>query len=223
QLRHEQRTRDVIEILEQARHRQRLEARIDADKKLGRSGGGFDGSQPQDFRLTLRAAELARWVDIEADADVCGLLQLGLVDLDEFVLDIIDGLRGKFHHEFLRAGRACYEHAARSECRESQTLARRTTDFSDTHMIVPPMCVWIVAARSSISTEPLLRRLRTWCGVRAVPSAASHDEIMLGTECSQHCPRNQALGYGVSRRTEFASPCGTVEGHLRQMRPLCGV
>ena len=92
----------VIVVVEQPGQRQSAEARIGAGEELARSDRGLDGAEPQPFSLALLAAELARGKDADLHAAVGGLLQLGLVDLDEFVLHVVDGLGREFHRDLLR-------------------------------------------------------------------------------------------------------------------------
>ena len=95
----------VIAALVEAGQRRHLEALIGADEQLGRPDGRLDGAEPQPLGLARRAAELARRIDLDLDAVVGRLLQLGLVDLDVFMLHVVEGLGRELHGEFLRPRR----------------------------------------------------------------------------------------------------------------------
>src|SRR5262249_19830964 len=124
--------------------------------------GRFDSAEPQAFRLALRAAELARGIDVHADPVVGRLLQFDFIEFDEFVLHVVDGLGGEFHYEFVRASRTCHEYGRRRHRLKNQTRARFEANFSDNHVTVPPMNVGMVPALGHrFQWSPSLRR-PTW-------------------------------------------------------------
>ena len=92
----------MLVIVEQPRKRQPAKARIGAGEEFARPDRGLDGAEPQSLGLALLSAELAGGIYADLHAAVGGLLQLRLVDLDEFVLHVVDRLGREFHRDLLR-------------------------------------------------------------------------------------------------------------------------
>jgi hypothetical protein len=136
----------MLVVVEQPRKREPAEARIGAGEQLARPDRGLDGAEPQSFGLALLAAELARGIDADLDAAVGGLLQLRLVDLNEFVLHIVDGLGREFHRDLLRlrwgsgkgsrhCGCCCNTPAEGPACRKPTSV--------ESHLICPSLRVLV--------------------------------------------------------------------------------
>jgi hypothetical protein len=92
----------MLVVVEQPRKRQPAKARIGAGEEFTRSDRGLDGAEPQSLGLALLSPELAGGIYPDLHAAVGGLLQLRLVDLDEFVLHVVDRLGREFHRDLLR-------------------------------------------------------------------------------------------------------------------------
>src|SRR5262249_49501478 len=105
ELRHLGELAQLVAALVEASERRNLKARICADEQLHWSDGGLDGAKTKPFRLTLRAAELARGIDADGDAVVGGLLQLRLEYLDVFMLHVVERLGRELHSVLLRPRR----------------------------------------------------------------------------------------------------------------------
>ena len=99
-------------VLVEPCERRHLQALVGADEQLDRADRGLDRPEPQAFGLALGAAELARRIDLDLDAVVRGLFQLGLVDLDVFVLHVVERLGRELHGEVLRPRRHASQHDA---------------------------------------------------------------------------------------------------------------
>ena len=91
----------VLVVLEQAGHRQHLEAPVGAEEQLRRSHRRFDGAKPQAFGLPRRAAELPRRIDLDLDPAAGHLFQLFLVELEILMLDVVERERCELHRELL--------------------------------------------------------------------------------------------------------------------------
>jgi hypothetical protein len=88
----------MIVVLEQTGQRRHLETRVGAEEQFGGADRRFYSAEPQPFGLTRRAAELPGRIDFDFDLAAGRLLQFLFVDLDVFVLHIVERQRREFHH-----------------------------------------------------------------------------------------------------------------------------
>jgi hypothetical protein len=100
-----ERGRCIVAIAKQDRRAEHAVALVDADVEIGRADEAFDGPELQPFDLPGDRPELALRIDLDLDASAAALLDLLLVDLDVFVLRLVDGRGAEFHREGLRVQR----------------------------------------------------------------------------------------------------------------------
>ena len=148
--------------------RRDLKARIGAHEQLDRPDGGVDRAEPQPLGLTLRAAELACGIDFHLDAIVGRLLQLRLVNLDVFVLHVVDCLGRELHREILRPRRAGSE---KETCNDGDRRGREAAprDFAGSikrHVFSPSLHIIVAmdASRFAGSNSTVKRSRLEWQG-----------------------------------------------------------
>ena len=88
---------DFIGVLEQARHIERLEARIDVGHEGGRGGEGFDRAEQHALGHARDRAELRGRVDLDLQFIAHAGFDFLLEFLLPLVLHVVDGRRSELH------------------------------------------------------------------------------------------------------------------------------